>query len=135
MKKLLIISLLIVGCTTEPETNSNECINKIESDEYIIINGNEFQQYISINVYPDPTNGPITIALSVLNDGLVFIYILNENFVLIKTLINEFFSAGTHSFTWDITNEEGSLVPSGSYYVIAELDDLEVCDQLTVLNQ
>ncbi len=70
---------------------------------------------IKINNYPNPFNPETQISYTLNNSEHVTLQIFNMQGQLIRTLVNENQSAGTHSVKWDGTNESGKKVVSGVY--------------------
>ena len=84
--------------------------------------------------YPNPFINTTTIGVTVPSDGLINIYIINENYEIIQTLINENLNAGNYSFLWNSMNDEGSIVEDGFYRVIVNNGSLECFANLQVTN-
>ena len=85
--------------------------------------------------YPNPFINSTTIGVAVPSEALINIYIINESYEIIQTLINENLNAGTHSFLWNAMNDEGSIVEDGYYRVIVNNGSLECFSNLQVTNQ
>ena len=66
--------------------------------------------------YPNPFNPTTQITFSLEEPGHVMLQIYNARGQLIRTLLNEQRSKGTHQVTWDGRNEQGVVVPSGLYF-------------------
>lgn len=66
--------------------------------------------------YPNPFNPNTTIRFSLKDNAPVSVEIYNHKGQKIKTLVNEAKEAGTHSATWNGTDENGLSVASGIYY-------------------
>lgn len=65
--------------------------------------------------YPNPFNPETTIEFFLKTDGFVTLDIMNIAGRKIDTLIAKKLSKGVHSVMWDGRDNQGSLVPSGSY--------------------
>ncbi|HPY95692.1 MAG TPA: chitobiase/beta-hexosaminidase C-terminal domain-containing protein [Candidatus Cloacimonadota bacterium] len=70
--------------------------------------------YLSQN-YPNPFNPNTTIDFSITKRDYVNLAIYNIKGQRIKSLVDGFMPAGTHSVTWDGTNEQGKKLNSGIY--------------------
>ncbi|HPR18348.1 MAG TPA: FlgD immunoglobulin-like domain containing protein [Candidatus Cloacimonadota bacterium] len=57
-----------------------------------------------------------TIGFGLHQDAYVKVSILNQNYEVMKTLLDGELTAGYHSITWEGTNDEGNPVASGIYY-------------------
>ena len=66
--------------------------------------------------YPNPFNLETNFSLSLPDELKVKFVIYNIAGQKVKTLINDYMSAGTHILTWDGTNENGNVVSSGIYF-------------------
>lgn len=75
-----------------------------------------------IGNYPNPFNPETEIEYEIPVDKHVIINIVNLQGNLVKELVNERRSLGTHKITWDGTNEAGILVSSGIFYVVLQSD-------------
>jgi hypothetical protein len=84
--------------------------------------------------FPNPFFGITKIKIAVPSDALINIYIINDNYEIVKTLINENLSAGNHSFLWSSVNDEGSIVEDGFYRVIVTNGSVECFSNLQLTN-
>ena len=66
--------------------------------------------------YPNPFNPTTTISFSLPKSENVRIMIYNSIGQLVKTLVDNHFSAGSYKVTWDGRNASGSSVSSGVYF-------------------
>ncbi len=66
--------------------------------------------------YPNPFNPSTTINFSVPKSGNVKITIYNSIGQLVKTLVDNHFTAGSYKVTWDGRNNSGTSVSSGVYF-------------------
>jgi hypothetical protein len=66
--------------------------------------------------YPNPFNPTTEISYSLKKSGPVSIRIFNVKGQVVKTLVNEDQSAGTHSVTWKGSDNSGKDVSSGVYF-------------------
>jgi hypothetical protein len=66
--------------------------------------------------FPNPFNPSTTISYTIDNPNEVLIQIFNSNGQHIRTLLNEYQSAGTHSVFWDGRDKDGNILPSGIYF-------------------
>ena len=71
--------------------------------------------YQLVGNYPNPFNPSTDIKFLAPQDGNVRIDIYNINGQLVKTVLDEYVSAGVKAVTWDGTNADGSKVNSGIY--------------------
>jgi len=69
-----------------------------------------------IGNYPNPFNPTTSIKFSLANDSRVSIEIYNLKGQKVKTLVNDNFTTGTHSVTWNGDDNQGSKVTSGIYF-------------------
>jgi flagellar hook assembly protein FlgD len=66
--------------------------------------------------YPNPFNLSTSISFSMPASSEVNLTIYNIMGQKVKTLAKGWFEAGSHTVTWDGTNESGSVVASGIYF-------------------
>jgi len=91
-------------------------------DEYGMLRfiGNKTEENISgfrlSQNYPNPFNLSTKIEYSLPKDGYVHLTIYNVLGQKVKTLVDDEMNAGTHTITWDGTNEYGQVVSSGIYF-------------------
>ena len=159
--KLLLIALLVLGCEKDNvignkivENNDFETINGtdergnpteltgdgISSACY----GQNFYRAIVENIlisdynisapYPNPFKPTTQIDLSINSEGEVKIFIINNNFESIKTLLNSTLQAGTYSITWDGTDNSGEVVNDGYYRIIIDFGNTECFANLHLTN-
>ena len=87
----------------------------------------DYKDYVSedylITNYPNPFNSSTNILFSTKNDRIVSVVIYDVSGNHIRTLINEYKSAGQHSIDWNGKNEKGVSVSGGVYLYSIELVD------------
>jgi len=66
--------------------------------------------------YPNPFNPNSKIRFSITRKGFVRLRVYNVSGQLVKTLVNKVMEAGSHTASWDGTNNNGSKVSSGVYF-------------------
>ena len=81
-----------------------------------------------LSVYPNPFNPSTNIEFSLSQSSNVFMSVYDVNGRLIKLLINDEFSPGVHSFSWDASN-----YPSGIYFVRLVSDDISISQKLVLM--
>jgi hypothetical protein len=76
--------------------------------------------------YPNPFNPLTTVAFSLPRAQQVRLCVYGLNGIHVNTLVNEVREAGTHSVTWDGTDDNGRAVASGTYiYRLEAGEDVE----------
>ncbi len=65
--------------------------------------------------YPNPFNPSTTINFRLPSDERVVLKVYNSRGQLVKSLIDRNYASGTHSVSWDGTNDRGRSVASGVY--------------------
>ena len=75
--------------------------------------------------YPfDVVTAPFTFSYDLPQEGTVDVLVLNSYVVVVRTLLSDSLqSAGTHSLSWDLNDDQGNSVPDGLYYIRILLDD------------
>lgn len=71
---------------------------------------------LSLSNYPNPFNPETTISYTLPKDGLVSLSIYNTRGQLVKTLLNESKTNGTHRVVWIGDDNHGNKVSSGIYF-------------------
>ena len=69
---------------------------------------------------PNPFNPETAVNYTLKNGGQVTVRIYSLEGRLVKTLVNEYASAGSHEVRWNGTDNSGHSVPSGMYFVKTE---------------
>lgn len=72
--------------------------------------------FSSLYNYPNPFNPNTTISFSLPEDGFVELEVYNVKGQLVKSLLNEVTSVGTHSVEWNGIDNSGQKVSSGIYF-------------------
>jgi len=75
---------------------------------------------VSAFASPNPFNPETAISLTLKNSGPVSVRIYSIEGRLVKTLKDEFATAGTHEVRWNGKDSNGRPVPSGMYFVKTE---------------
>lgn len=84
--------------------------------------------------YPNPFNPSTTIQFSLTKNVNVMLQIFNIRGQLVNTLLNQTFTAGSHSIDWHGRDEKGTLQPSGIYFYRITIDDqIEKSRQMVLL--
>lgn len=73
--------------------------------------------------YPNPFNPSTEIGFYIKNDGHVVINIYNALGQLVRALYDGHQNAGQHQVAWDARNNDGNLVPSGTYLYTLEIKE------------
>jgi hypothetical protein len=73
--------------------------------------------------YPNPFNPSTVIEYRVPEAAQVHLQIFNVQGQLVTTLANSFQNAGAYKVTWDGTDMNGSIVPTGVYFYQIEAND------------
>lgn len=85
--------------------------------DYVSSNNSEcIEDKIQLSNYPNPFNPTTIIEFSIHNDSQIELSIYNIKGQKIKTLIQDEFTTGSHSITWNGEDESGNSVSSGIYY-------------------
>ena len=71
---------------------------------------------LSLSNYPNPFNPETTISYSLPKNGDVSLSIYNTRGQLVKTLVNESKTIGTHRIVWIGDDNHGNKVSSGIYF-------------------
>lgn len=86
------------------------------------------------NLFPNPFNPSTTIKYALPQEGRVKVAIYDINGSLVRTLFNEVQSAGVHNdLTWNGSNDNGSIVASGTYIVRISFDNSVITKKVLFL--
>lgn len=85
------------------------------------------------SIYPNPFNPSTTIRYNIAVAERVGLNIYNLRGQKVKTLINESKTAGSHTTSWDGTDEAGNPVASGVYYLRLETSTTRETRKLTMI--
>lgn len=112
--------------TTNVISNTNVITNNIQS------RGNLVSEK-SFAVYPNPFSNSTTVSFSLQQQQKVSIQVFDLEGRLIKTLVNEQMPAGVHQITWNATNESGSMIANGIYYLKLNAGNYSETKKLSVI--
>ena len=70
-----------------------------------------------LSVYPNPVSNAATISFTLPQSQKVSLQIFDESGRLIKNIANSPMEAGAHQFTWNASDENGTAVAKGMYYL------------------
>lgn len=88
----------------------------------------------SINsVYPNPFNPNTTIAYSMAKTEQVKLAVYNLKGQRVASLLDTIQTPGTHTLSWDGTDEAGKAVASGIYYLKLETPGTKVTRKITLI--
>jgi hypothetical protein len=71
-------------------------------------------------VIPNPSRGTSLVTYSLEKSGPASLAVYSIDGRLVKSLVHEVQNAGSHQFMWDGTNERGSAISSGMFYIRLE---------------
>jgi len=83
--------------------------------------------------YPNPFNPTTNISFALPSDSKVSLNIYNIMGQKVKTLVDGITKAGTHTVTWDGTNEQGESVASGIYFYKLSDGDKVITKKMSLL--
>ena len=69
---------------------------------------------------PNPFNPEATVTFELKNSGPVTVRVYSLEGRLVKTLVSEYATAGSHEVRWNGTDDNGRAMPSGMYFVKTE---------------
>ncbi len=70
------------------------------------------------SLYPNPFNPQTRITFDLQADSDLNLTIYNVNGQVVKTLVNEYRTAGTYNLDWNGSDNTGITVPSGTYFIV-----------------
>jgi predicted outer membrane repeat protein len=102
-------------------TNGIECFGMSDAEEELVASG-----MLLGRALPNPFVGTTTIAFQIPSDAAsttAMLEVFDPSGRLVRTLVNETLSAGSHVVAWDGTNAGGERVASGVYYYQLRVGD------------
>jgi len=79
----------------------------------------EYPQQVHLYAaYPNPFNPSTNIQFDLEKTEKISLQIYNINGKLVKTLLNQQLAQGTYHYSWDATNTQAEVVPSGVYLLV-----------------
>lgn len=82
---------------------------------------------------PNPTTSITTIKYSLTQKGKVELRIYNSIGRLVRTLSEGTKNAGAHTINWDSRDDDGTKLPSGSYFYQLEIDNQKKSKKLVIV--
>lgn len=82
---------------------------------------------------PNPFNPNTTISFGLPKDSWVTLKVYNVTGQVVKTLVDQYQSAGFHQVDWDATNESGHRVASGIYFYRFETEGFAKTVKMTLM--
>jgi hypothetical protein len=119
-----------IGCPSQTLVVINDPQSTTEIDGQTGILPSSFKLYEN---YPNPFNPATQIKYSIHEPGIVSLEIFNVLGSKVKTLINEFQSAGEYTLTWHADNTIGAKVVSGTYICRLHLKGKSMSTKLVYL--
>jgi len=88
---------------------------------------------LTVRNAPNPFNPETSIVLSMPSTAVVKLNVYNARGQLVRTLLNGEVTAGSHSVTWNGTDNNGQAVSSGLYFYRVETKGLNIVRKMTLL--
>ncbi len=89
--------------------------------------------YTLYNAYPNPFNPSTTIRYTIPVSNMVSVDIYNVMGQKIRTLVNEYKTAGTYDMVWDGLNDAGNNISSGIYFVKMQASHFNSVQKVTLI--
>ena len=83
--------------------------------------------------FPNPFNPNTTLKFNVQKEVFVKITIYNQLGKRVKDLVNENYAVGTHSVTWNSTNNQGKQVSAGMYIYTIQAGEFRATKKMVLL--
>ena len=83
--------------------------------------------------YPNPFNPETNISFGLPEAGEARLVVYNILGRKVRTLLDEYYPAGTHTVTWDATDDYGSTVASGVYFYRLETEATTLSHKMMLL--
>ena len=82
---------------------------------------------------PNPFNPATEIPFQLERPGHVLLVVFNSSGKVVRTLVDEYRSTGTHTAAWDGTTDAGDKAPSGTYFYRLTTEDTVELRRMTLL--
>ncbi|MBP7461319.1 MAG: T9SS type A sorting domain-containing protein [Candidatus Delongbacteria bacterium] len=93
---------------------ADECITPLPKNSH---QNETVSLNLTINSYPNPSNGQVNIVFSNQRSGMINADIYNIMGEKVKDLFESYYDSGNHSLTWDCKDNQNKPVQSGIYFV------------------
>ena len=87
----------------------------------------------SIKIYPNPFSYMVSIEYQLNSEGDIRVEIINSNGEVIRFLENDKILPGTHIIEWDGTDNSGTMLNNGIYYLVFNVEDKPLTRMIVVL--
>lgn len=83
--------------------------------------------------YPNPFNAETRIFFTLSEAGNVYVIVYNSMGQHIRELVNKYMQQGRHAVDWDGTDDQGHIVPSGTYFYVLQVNGFSQTRRMTLL--
>lgn len=122
----------MIYMTPSPNETNTEFLS-ISSDNNSLNDAIILSRYKLHQNYPNPFNPSTNISFSIPSDNFVNITIYDMLGKEVNILLNQFISAGSHSFKWDAKNIMDNNVPAGVYFYRIDADKFHQSKKMILL--
>lgn len=88
---------------------------------------------VNVGAWPSPSTEPVSIAYSLDRGGRIDVHVCDVTGRALKTLFRGDQEAGEHNALWDLSDDAGRTVPSGTYYLVVRKDGEAAARSVVVL--
>jgi hypothetical protein len=81
------------------------------------VNENEIGNFVDLNIFPNPTDGAVTVGFELLDKSFVRLSVLGTDGRIIRDYGTVSLPSGTHSFIWDGKTQAGEKALAGIYFL------------------
>lgn len=89
---------------------------------------------LTLNIFPNPASGAVTIEYITEREGTVKIVIFNSMGKMVKSFSIRQQNKGSHTMKWNVTGENGKKLKSGLYLVSLSFQDQTVSKKIVLNN-
>ncbi len=110
-----LVSDSLILNTEYKEHNTIICVDEL------LMTGSNFKEQtinsVQLKVYPNPFNNKTSILFELEKKSSVTLEIIDQHLRIINTLVlNKTLLSGKHKYSWDGTDQNGSIISSGVYF-------------------
>ncbi|MBP7461611.1 MAG: T9SS type A sorting domain-containing protein [Candidatus Delongbacteria bacterium] len=109
---------------------ADECISPLPKNSH---QNETVSLNLTINSYPNPSNGQVNIVFNNQKAGMINANIYNIMGEKVKDLFESYYDSGSHSLTWDCKDHYGNSIKSGIYFLRVNTDEGCIVKRILVI--
>ncbi|MBN1542820.1 DUF11 domain-containing protein [candidate division KSB1 bacterium] len=106
---------------------------EVNYSQSISLQASSPKSYLLEQNYPNPFNLETRIKFALKDPGYVELDIYNTNGQHVRSLVTASLEAGSHTITWDGRDQDGNVVPTGTYLYSLRINNFEKMQKMILL--